>query len=191
MFENQDEFEDQTFEHLEGSDAVVEGREFHQCQFKNCRFSNTSFVRCRFVDCTFQKCDLSNLIVRGTSFRDVTFENSKMIGIAWIDTNTISHLNFVECILNYCNFSGLDLRKSRIENCTAREVEFGQTKLSDSNCQGTDFAGSRFLNTDLSKSDFRRAINYAIRPLDNIVKKAKFSLPEATALLFGLDITLE
>ncbi len=54
-----------------------------------------------------------------------------------------------------------------------------------------DFAGARFSTTNLSKADFRGATNYSIRPDNNKLKKAKFSLPEATLLLYGLDIELE
>ncbi len=40
-------------------------------------------------------------------------------------------------------------------------------------------------------ADFRGARNYAIAADLNTLKQAKFSLPEAVALLHGLDIILE
>jgi uncharacterized protein YjbI with pentapeptide repeats len=89
------------------------------------------------------------------------------------------------------NFSGLDLRKTVMHECIAREIELAHANLADSDCRKTDFSGSRFFHTDLTKCDFREAVNYAIRAADNKLAKAKFSLPEATALLYGLDIVLE
>lgn len=44
---------------------------------------------------------------------------------------------------------------------------------------------------NLTKADLRQAKNYSIRPDSNKIKKAKFSLPEAMLLLYGLDIELE
>jgi hypothetical protein len=43
----------------------------------------------------------------------------------------------------------------------------------------------------LTKADFRKAFNYGIDFKFNNLKKAKFSLPEAIALLTSLDIILD
>jgi fluoroquinolone resistance protein len=42
----------------------------------------------------------------------------------------------------------------------------------------------------LSGADLSQARNYMIDPGLNELKKAKFSLPEAMALLYNMDITL-
>ena len=52
--------------------------------------------------------------------------------------------------------------------------------LTEASCRGTDFSGARFDGTNLTKTDLRDALNYALRPCDNILKGARFSLPEAT-----------
>lgn len=185
------EFSDETILQWDGRDYTFTDREFTHCIIKNATLANASFVGCRFLDCTFQNCDLSNMNVTGSTWRDVIFEDSKLIGVNWTTATALKHPIWRRCALNFCNFSGLDLRKASFAACIAREAEFGHTNLAGADCQATDFAGSRFLQTNLTKADFRQAINYAIRPGDNLLKGARFSLPEATALLYGLDIVLE
>ena len=72
-----------------------------------------------------------------------------------------------------------------------REVDLAQADLTDGFFRGCDFSGSRFLNTDLTRADFRGATNYGIGAQHNILKNTRFSLPEAMALLYGLDILLD
>jgi uncharacterized protein YjbI with pentapeptide repeats len=189
-FSEEDYFE-QTFEALDRKGSLVEGKQFENCIFKKCNFSGTDFRRCRFLDCTFEHCDMSNLKVQGASFRSNLFKDCKMVGFNWSHTSSVSHLNFEKCRLDFSVFAGLDLRKSSLLHCVAKEADFSETNLSETDCRGTDFSGARFANSNLTKADFRQAINYSIRPGENKLKKARFSLPEATLLLYGLDIVLE
>jgi fluoroquinolone resistance protein len=191
MVDFPDEVFSEDYLDLDCRSIVISEKQFFECSFTNCNFAGSQFINCRFVDCSFENCDLSNAKIRGAAFRDVRFSKSKLIGMNWPEAASISHLEFENCVLNYANFVGIDLRKSVMKECTTKDAEFSQANLSDTNCQGTDFAGSRFGNTNLSKADFRKAINYSIRPGENNLKKAKFSLPEATMLLYGLDIVLE
>jgi uncharacterized protein YjbI with pentapeptide repeats len=85
----------------------------------------------------------------------------------------------------------LDLSKAVITDCLAKEATFAETNLTEANCTHTDFTDSRFIRTNLTRADFRGARNYAIAADQNTLKQAKFSLPEAVALLHGLDIILE
>lgn len=183
------EYSEETFEGLGGRGAAVTGIEFHSCVFINCQFSE--FSNCKFVQCTFRNCDFSNLKVAGSSFRGLRAEDCKLIGINWTNTSALMHFDFKNCVLNYSNFVALDLRKSSFRDCVAREAELADANLSECDCRGTDFKGARFAHTNLTKADMRGALNYAIRPLDNKLAKAKFSLPEATLLLHGLDIEVE
>jgi fluoroquinolone resistance protein len=185
------DFAEQRFESLDLKAAVVEGAQFEDCTFTKSHLAGASFKRCRFVGCTFEHSDLSNVSLTGSSFRDVTFRDCKLVGVNWANAAGITHLNYERCVLSYANFAGIDLRKSFMLDCVAREADFADANLSEANFQGTDFSGARFTKTNLVKADLRRATNYAIRPDDNKIKKAKFSLPEATLLLYGLDIDLE
>ena len=185
------DYSEQTFDTVLGKNAVIEDRIFENCTFTKCNFTAAEFRRCKLLDCTFDACDLSNFQIRGSTLRDLTFRNCKLVGVNWTNATAVSHLNFDKCLLDYGNFVALDLRKSAIQACLAKEADFAETNLSEANCRGTDFAGARFGNTNLTKADFRQALNYSIRPDENKIKKAKFSLPEATLLLYGLDIILE
>jgi uncharacterized protein YjbI with pentapeptide repeats len=63
--------------------------------------------------------------------------------------------------------------------------------LKEANLRGTDFEKSIFRQTNLEKADLVKAKNYMIPPDVNTLKKTKFSLPEAMALLYSMDIVLE
>jgi uncharacterized protein YjbI with pentapeptide repeats len=189
--ERQQEIADETFTGLDGRALQLMGKELSGCRFVRCQFSEAALVRCRLVDCSFESCDLSTISWRGSTLRDVTFESSKLLGVNWTELTAASHLVFRRSVVSLGNFSGMDLRKWVFDACTAREVELAHANLSEADLRGTDWAGSRFLQTNLTKADLRQALGYAIRPADNILKKARFSLPEATSLLYGLDIVLE
>ena len=73
----------------------------------------------------------------------------------------------------------------------AREVDFTGTNLTRANLGKTDFLGSRFADTDLRYADLSKAVNYAIDPTTNRLKKTVFSMPEAVSLLSAFDIILK
>ncbi len=100
-------------------------------------------------------------------------------------------IGFYDCVLSHSTFIGLDLKGLEIMNCIAHEVDFRDAILSKVDFSGTDLAGSVFGNTNLSGADLSRARNYDINPERNILKKAQFSLPEAMALLYSMDIVLK
>jgi fluoroquinolone resistance protein len=187
----EEDFYEQSFDRLDFRGATLEEKQFESCAFRGCNFSGTSFQRCRFFECIFEQCDLSNLKLRDSNLRRIRFTACKLMGINWTNVASLMHPSFEDCVLSYGSFLGLDLRKSRLRNCVAKETDFADAKLGEADCRRTDFTAARFARTDLVKADFRGAKNYTIRPDDNKIRKAKFSLPEATLLLYGLDIELE
>lgn len=191
IFTEEEEFYERTFDGVELRDGVVEDRLFENCVFSRAHLNGSAFRRCRFVDCVFEGCDVSNWQLNGSEMRAVTFKDCKMVGVNWAIASSLVHLDWHSCVLSYGNFVGLDLRKSSMQKCVAREADFAETNLSEADLRGTDFGSARFANTNLTKADLRQAMNYGIRPDSNKIKKAKFSLPEATLLLYGLDIVLE
>ena len=182
---------DEIFEDVDAKGEKLNGRRFENCSFKNCSFSDASFRDVTLIECKFDGCDLSNTQFTGARMRDSTFQDSKLIGINWASASALSGVSFQKCILNLSVFQSLDLRKCAIVDCAAREADFSETNLSEANLRGTDFSGARFSNTKLEKADLRNAVNYAIDPNENRIKKAKFSLPEAMSLLQGLGIEVE
>lgn len=193
--ESQTVFIDQTISHLNLSGKTLHDKEFDTCTFESCNFSDTHFVDSKFYECKFINCNLSMLTVKGCSFFDVIFEESKAIGInwtqaAWSRIKLNSPFKFYKCILNNSSFYGLCVKEMDMIECKAKEVDLRAADCSKSNFTYTDFANSLFGNSNLSETDFSEAINYNIDIFNNVIKKAKFSLPEAMNLLNSLDIEL-
>jgi uncharacterized protein YjbI with pentapeptide repeats len=133
--------------------------------------------------------------VEDCSFTGVTFIDSRVIGVNWTEATwpalgLFDAIGFERCAISHSTFVGLGLRRIKMVDCMAHDVDFAEANLSGATCTGTDFQDSRFLHTDLTEADFTGATNYAIAPGPNVLRKARFSLPEAMALLYGLDIVL-
>ncbi len=164
--------------------------EFSNCRFKNCKLFKISFFDCIFENCVFDNCDLASATIRYSSFRDVTFIDTKLTGIQWADASIPLDVHFKQCLLNYSSFIGVDLRNTDIVKCQVKEADFSEANLLKTNCSHSDFAGARFMNTNLTRADFTNATNYSIHPHGNTLCKTKFSLPEALSLLDVFDIIL-
>jgi fluoroquinolone resistance protein len=197
MFERQKEYTSEEFKNLISTNVQVERCKFNACSFLKCAFQEASFEYCTFHDCNFRGCDLSLIKLTGCTFKNTSFEDTKIIGVDWIDTNLsqmkyvlAKPVDFVKCILNHSTFMGLNLRGIRLTRCIAREVSFEEADMSHTDCTCTDFTGSSFLHTNLTEADFTGATNYAISANLNTLKKTRFSLPEALTLLYSLDIVL-
>jgi fluoroquinolone resistance protein len=190
------EYNERTFKRLACDGEEIVAKQFYDCTFIDCTFVETVFKKCRFVHCTFKTCDLSLAQVPDTAFSDTMFEQSKAIGINWTRAawgrqgNWLQPIRFVECVINYSTFIGMDLRSITIKQCVAKDVEFSDTNLTQADFRHTDLSASRFVQTNLTEADFTGARGYAIVATLNKLKKTKFSLPEALSLLYGLDIVL-
>jgi uncharacterized protein YjbI with pentapeptide repeats len=114
-----------------------------------------------------------------------------MLGIDWTQAAQPLSLAFQGCNLNHSVFMGLSLQKMGMVACVAHEIDFSNANLTKANLSETDFLGSRFSNTNLSQADLTHAVHYAIDPMTNRLKKAKFSLPEVLSLLAAFDIDIE
>ena len=192
------EYNFQEFKGLGLQNEHLERKIFMSCVFEKCSFRESTFLRCKFQDCKFQHCDLSLIILKECSFKNTLFENSEIVGVNWVNTNLaqMKHVfakpvDFVRCVLNYSTFMGLNLKNVMMTKCIAKEVSFEDADLSHANCTFTDFTDSRFLHTNLTETDFTDATNYSIAANTNILRKTKFSLPEAMSLLYSLDIVLK
>lgn len=192
---SQTAYEGRAFRGLDLRGREIRAVEFDGCTFTGCSFLETAFTECRFVDCEFAGCDLSLCQVGACSFVNVRFADSQLVGINWTLASWPRHgllrsIGFANCALNHSTFIGLSLREITVRDCIAHDVDFAEADLGRADCTGTDFADSRFLHTDLTEADFSGATNYAIAANLNVLKKAKFALPEAMSLLYSLDIIL-
>jgi fluoroquinolone resistance protein len=189
------EYNSEQFKSIDCRSTEVRSVEFNECKFNRCIFREASLIGCKFHNCTFLDCDFSLTKLNNSLFTEVVFKNCQLIGINWMETslakkNFLKTVDFLKCVLNYSTFTGLHLGKIQMTDCIAHSVDFTDADLSLADCSRTDFSESRFHNTNLSETNLTDATNYSISVIDNNVKKAIFSLPEAMSLLYSLDIVL-
>lgn len=190
-----EEYNEQTFKSIDIESGSLEGKAFYDCSFQNCKFNDGELIKCRFNDCTFENCNLTMTKVQGSSFRNVTFKKCKIIGVnwtsaSWPNVNMSRAVEFDDCILDSCIFSGLFLQEMKMEGCHSHHIDFSESDCEYASFIQSDLEGSIFEHTNLIKADFTDAINYTIDIFNNKLKGAKFSLPEAERLLLSLDIEI-
>lgn len=189
------EYDGHTFEGLVCQSEEMSSKEFYDCVFARCSFVEAVFSGCRFSDCTFKDCDLSLIRVEGCSFTNTRFERSRVMGVNWTEASWsgrrfLNTIDFFDCLISHSTFIGLSLGGINITGCIAKDVDFSEANLNKAKCTSTDFSDSRFSHTDLTEADFTGATNYVIDATLNVLKKTRFSLPEAMSLLYSLDIIL-
>jgi fluoroquinolone resistance protein len=186
---------DQAFKEVRLEHDQLVSSEFYDCAFVRCSFVETVFRNCRFVNCAFQRCDLSLVQVAGSTFSATRFEDSKVIGVDWTQAEwptagLANPVGFFRSAISHSTFIGLRLRGIQIRDCVAVDVDFREADLSQADFAGTDLAHSLFSDTDLTEADLSQTRNYHIDPGRNVLRQARFSLPEAMALLYSMDIVL-
>ena len=186
---------DSHFKSIDSRSRDLDSLEFNNCKFTRCNFREANLKGCIFRNCLFVDCDLSLAKLNNSQFTEVIFKDCQLVGVNWVDTslgrkNFLKPVDFIKCALNYSTFIGSQLKNIQMIDCVAHSVDLSDADLSQADCTGTDFSESRFHQTNLTGANFTRATNYSISVTDNVVKKAKFSLPEAMTLLYSLEIEL-
>jgi len=131
------------------------------------------------------------IVMDGCRLQDVHFMDFKIIGADFYQCEKIFFsASFKNCLLQYCNFSDLNMPNSSFKGCKLRDSHFTNAKLKGADFSGVDLSGTVFHNCDLSNADFSSSTQYDIDPRTNKITKAKFSFPEAAGLLRTFDIRL-
>jgi uncharacterized protein YjbI with pentapeptide repeats len=195
MIENESDHTEQQFKNLDIAHAHIKSVTFHDCTFDHCRFTEVVFQNCRFVNCVFKDCDLSLTQIPNCSFAGTRFTNTKIIGVNWTQAHwpeegIWSPVEFKKCALNHSTFLGLDLSGIKMERCEAINIDFREANLSQADFAFTDLKDSLFQSTILTGADLSNTVNYQIDPSQNNIQNARFSLPEAMALLYSMDIQI-
>ena len=112
----------------------------------------------------------------------VDFSALKTLLIEW---------SFNNCLIEFCNFGRLKIRRTKFLECEIRDTDFVSADITEADFSGSDLQGSKFQNTILEKADLSSARNYFIDPLQNRIKRAKFSYPEVLGLLASFGIVIE
>lgn len=183
--------ESKEFENIDYTEKSLRDREFYKCKFIGCNFTQSDLRGNSFEECAFEECNFSMTEVAGAGFRDITFTGCKILGIDFSQCNRFMFtFHFDNCIMDYCTFFGTKLDKTLFNKCSLKEVDFNEANLASSIFTECDLTGALFSNTNLEKADFRTAVNFAIDPEFNKVKKAKFTSFQLEGLLYkyGLDV---
>lgn len=193
--QNRNEYFSRTFSYHEATSESFTEVIFENCTFENCNFSDIRFYKCKFVDCLFISSNLSNVKIDYSKFFDVSFNDSKMVGIDWTKADWprfafTSPLKFNNCIINDSSFFGLNLSEIELKHCKAQDVDFRNGNFSKAHFNFTDFTSSLFMKTNLREANFCDAENYTIDIFNNDIKGAIFSRLEALRLLDCLNIEL-
>ena len=183
------------FRNLKAVGSRFRNGAFSGCLFDRCSFGGAECNGCSFTDCMFTTCDLSLTRVPTSRFIDARFLDSKLVGFDWTIVDRPAKLalqvGFERCVVSQSNFAGVNLRGLRLIESTAREADFAAADLTDAIFTGTDLAGALFSDTNLTGADLRGATGYLIDPLQNRVRKARFTMPDAIGLLTGLGVLIE
>lgn len=183
--------EEQVIKSKDFSKKSLEGRVFTSCSFNSCDFSESILCNAKFCSCIFVNCNLSLPKLEGCRFQDAQFIECKIVGAEFFKCEkSFFSTSFKKCLLQYCNFSDLNMKNTSFNGSHLKENHFTNTFLSGADFTDVDLSGTIFHNCDLCKADFSSAMRYDIDPRANKIKKAKFSLPEAVGLLRGFDITI-
>jgi fluoroquinolone resistance protein len=185
-------YEGKKFENLNFRKNAPEVGDYEECTFKNCDFSDSDLSEINFLGCEFLECNLSLARLARTSFREVKFIDSKLLGLHFEDCNNLMiSFEFDGCTLDLSSYSGLKLKKTIFSNSKIIEADFTGTDLSNSSFINCDLQRAIFNNTNLEGADFRTSFNYSIDPDMNRIKKAKFSLSGLAGLLDKYDIVID
>lgn len=183
------EYEDCKFSRNDKIDFV--NSEFIGCDFRGYQFDVNDLNKAKFIECKFIECNLSNCLTSFSTFRDVCFEDCKMIGINWSDSQTVTHVVFRKCLLDYNIFHNMKIVTTVFYDCSLREADFSQSRLVGAEFNKSELLNVNFSGCDLSKADFRQSKNFFIDPAYTNIKKAIFSMPEAMNLLIALDVVVK
>jgi fluoroquinolone resistance protein len=174
--------------------GTLSGVRFEDCLFEGCDLREARLHDCAFVDSDLFDCDLALLDVESTSFGGVTLEACHAVGIAWSRARAAAlrplGLDVKDSDLSFCSFGDLTLSRRRFEGCTIHEAAFERCDLRDASFRRSDLCGTTFSECDLRGADLRTARRYAIDVRHNRVAGMRVALPEAAALLAGLEVDL-
>ena len=171
--------------------------EYEYCDFNACLFSESDLSHIVFIECTFTECDFSLCKLYETSFQQVEFINCKMIGIYFDQLNTfLLEMHFKGSTLDHSSFFGLSLVKSSFEGESDRDfaslnnVDFTNSNLSGITLMCCNLLGSKFENTNLSKTDLSTSLDFDIDPEINNIQESIVSQTELGNFLTKYNLKL-
>lgn len=183
---------DKLFDKIDFLKKKIEVTTYEDCTFIDCSFYEINLSSFNFIGCIFKNCDLSNAKLGNTAFRDVTFENCKMLGLCFEHCNQLMFsVSIKNCQLDLCSFYQVSLKTSSFESCRLKDVDFTEADLKGIRIGNSDFTGAIFDHTNLEKTDLRQSYNFSINPEINNIKRAKVSASEIIGFLHQYNLEIK
>lgn len=182
------------FEGLTADDLNLAGAIVSGCTFVRCDLTGASLKDSQLSDCRFEGCELGMIDLTDAAFSAVHFDTCRLSGVRFEFLNQlplVPDASFEGCDLSFCSFRNMDLTACAFVACRAWEAEFLGCQLNGVDFSATDFARCTFARNDLSGADLRTSRNYVLSPLDNNLRGARVSLPEAAGVLLAVGLIIE
>lgn len=143
-------------------DLLFDGQDLRAMDLSECECTHCSFIGCdltdaklnssKYTDCSFENAKLS-----GANLFDVSFIGCKLSGIDFSNKTKILATVFDNCLLNYTNFTAVDLSSIKFDKCSCIEINFTKSNLEKTvfeNCliQDCQFSRAHFDQTDFHTS---------------------------------------
>lgn len=187
--------ENQEFENIVINEEIIENIKYVDCSFINCKFHDLTLKQISFVQCHFVHCDFINVESVASKVQYCSFEACNFVGIQWHTFTSGKGMRlfkeFKHNFLKYNSFLAVDLKKIDLSYNTMMECLFEACELEGTIFEHIKFEQSIFVHNNLKCASFKGAQGYHIDIMNNKLKHAKFSLPEAIVLLESLDILLD
>lgn len=181
------QFKDNDFSFTPLAKGDYENCEFINCTFNELSLASFSFCECRFIRCHFNACPINK-----TSWREVTFAESKITGLHFEESNNpMVDITITDSTLELCSFNDMKLLRLIIKDSKLLECDFSNTHMESAQLLMCNFDKSIFENTHLVKANLKGSYNFYIDPDRNMVKQAVFSLQAIQGLLYKYQIILE
>ena len=188
----------ESFAGLRLEDGDVNGVLFEDCLFSDCRVQGVKLKNCRFTGCHFEDCRVGGLKLDNVQAMGNSFEDCALFGVDWSalvdprkqDLGFLPFDSFTRCTLHHCVFFHLELRKFSFAGCDLSGSFFEGCKLAAADFSDCLLRGTGFSHNDLTGADFRTATEYSFSIEGSQMKGAKFSMPEAINLLYGLGLDI-
>lgn len=188
--------EDERFDGHTFTSGELEGAEFVDCTFAGCSFTECEWDGTLFSGCSFADCRIAPSRISGTELSRCSFKQCALVGIDWAAVapgngyaSPIAHL--MSCQLKYNTFANMQLAAFGFSGSELMGCTFARCRLTEADFNGCVLEDTEFIDCNLEKADFRDATGWRISPAGNRLRNARFSLPEALALLDGLGIVLD
>jgi fluoroquinolone resistance protein len=183
---------DQLFENRDFTTEPFLKGEYVACTFVSCQMTKVNLSGYVFEDCTFVGCDLSMVVMNDTAWRNVTFRDTKILGVSFdVCKNFGLSFMFEGCLLDHSSFCGKKLRNTRFVGCRLHETDFSECDLSSSVFDHCDMTRTVFVHSVLESCDLRSSTAYRIDPDVNRLRGAMFSYPDVLRLLDKYGVVVD